>query len=148
VSLESERIAARHDVYHAREQISETIAELEQLLTTPVRAVKRRLDVKQMVLDNPWTALAVAAGVGAAVAASGADTRAASVAVDAARQGAVKAVETVKEGGAAGARMAREAPSKTRTAVGAAVDAVGAKLALALIDALRESGSREAATGR
>lgn len=143
MSLESDRIAARHDVFHAREQISETIAELEDLLTTPVRVARRRLDVKQMVVDNPWTALAVAAGVGAAVAASGADARAASLAADAARQGAEKAVDAAKEGGVAGARLAREAPSKARMAVGAAVDAVGVKLALALVDALREPKSSD-----
>ena len=142
MSLESDRIAARHDVHHAREQITDTITELEYLLTTPVRAVKDRLDVTRVVQDNPWTALAVATALGAAIAASGADARTASLAADAARQGTAKAMDLAKEGGSAGARLAREAPSKARTAIGAAVDAIGVRLALKLVDALRESAIR------
>ena len=129
--------AARDDVQRSREQISGTIAEIEARVTAPVRAVTRRLDVGQMIQDHPWAALTTAAAVGAVVAASGADRRAASLAAEAARKGAEKA----REGGVAGVRMAREAPSKSRSALASMVDAIGAKVALTVIGALRESAS-------
>jgi ElaB/YqjD/DUF883 family membrane-anchored ribosome-binding protein len=131
--------AARDEVQRSRAQISETIAEIETRVTAPVRAVKGRLDVGRMIQDHPWAALTTAVAVGAAVAASNADRRAASLAADAARKGAEKA----REGGVAGIRMAREAPSKSRSALSSMMDAIGAKVAVTIIDALREpAGSR------
>jgi ElaB/YqjD/DUF883 family membrane-anchored ribosome-binding protein len=137
VSVQPDIAAARDDVQRARDQLSDTISEIEARVTAPVRAVKDRLDVGRVIRDHPWAALATAVGVGAAVAVSGADRRAASLAGDAARKG----VEKVREGGVAGVRMAREAPSKTRGALSAMVDALGAKVAISVIDALRGSGS-------
>jgi hypothetical protein len=130
--------AARHDVIHAREKVSDTIAEIEHTLTAPVRAVKHQLDVGRLVREHPWAALAVAVGTGAVVATSGADTRAASLAAERARDGAAAGLRLAREGGAAGARMAREAPSRGRGVLGAAVDALGVKLVMTVVDALRE----------
>ena len=127
MTVQPEIAAARDDVQRTREQLSDTIAELEARVTAPARAVKQRLDVGQMLREHPWAALAVAVGAGAIVARSGADERA-----------AMLAVEKAREGGAAGLRLAREAPARSRGAVGAAVDALGAKLALSLVNALRE----------
>jgi ElaB/YqjD/DUF883 family membrane-anchored ribosome-binding protein len=132
--------AARDDVQRSRDQISETIAEIEARVTAPVRAVKQRLDVGRVIEDHPWAALSTAVAVGVAVAASQADRRAAALAADAARKGAEKA----REGGAAGVRMAREAPSKSRNALAALVDGIGAKVAVSLIGALRESRTASA----
>ena len=126
---------AREDVQRARAQISETVAEIEARVSAPVRAVKQRLDVGRLIQEHPWAALTTAAAMGAAVAASNADQRAASLAAGAARKGAEKA----REGGVAGVRLAREAPSKSRSALAALVDGIGAKVAVTLIDALRES---------
>ena len=126
--------AARDDVQRSRDQISDTIAEIEARVTAPVRAVTQRLDVGRMIQDHPWAALTTAAALGAIVAASQADRRAASLAADAARKGAEKA----REGGAAGVRMAREAPSRSRTALTSMVDAIGARVATTIIGALRE----------
>ena len=41
----------------------------------------------QMIRDNPWTAIAVATGVGAAISASGADKKAVTAAAEAAKDG-------------------------------------------------------------
>jgi hypothetical protein len=127
VSINPEISAARHDVHHTREQLSYTIDELEQRLTAPVRAVRERLDVGQAVQQHPWIAVAAALGAGALVATTGADRRAATVVAEKARQG-----------GAAGVRAAREVPSRGREAIAGAVGALGAKLAMTLIEALRE----------
>ena len=127
MSARAEIAAARHDVQHARDQLTDTIVELESRLTAPVRAVRRGLDVGGLVQAHPWTALAVAVGAGAAVASSGADERAASLAIDGARQG-----------GAVGIRLARDAPAKSRGALASVVDALAVKLAIRVIQALRE----------
>ena len=125
--------AARDDVQRARDRINDTVAELEARVTAPVRSVKQRLDVSRMVQDHPWAALAVAVSAGAIVATTGVDRRAATV-----------AVEKAKQGGAAGMRAVRAAPAKSREvvstgrgAVGGALDALGARLALTLIERLR-----------
>jgi ElaB/YqjD/DUF883 family membrane-anchored ribosome-binding protein len=131
----SDIAAARDDVQRTRDQISETIAEIEARVTAPVRAVKQRLDVGRAIQDHPWPALTTAMAVGALLAVTRADRRAASFAADAARKGAEKA----REGGVASVRLAREAPSKSRSALAALVDGIGAKVAVTLIDALRES---------
>ena len=132
---------ARDDVQRTRAQISDTVAEIEARVTAPVRAVKQRLDVGRMVQDHPWAALTTAAALGAIVAASQADRRAASLAAEGAR----KAAEKAKEGGVAGVRLAREAPSRSRSALTSMVDAIGAKVALTVIGALREAGGSRSA---
>jgi ElaB/YqjD/DUF883 family membrane-anchored ribosome-binding protein len=132
---------ARDDVQRTRAQISDTVAEIEARVTAPVRAVKQRLDVGRMVQDHPWAALTTAAALGAIVAASQADRRAASLAAEGAR----KAAEKAKAGGVAGVRLAREAPSRSRSALTSMMDAIGAKVALTIIGALREAGGSRSA---
>jgi hypothetical protein len=127
VSTYPEINAARHDVHHTREHLSYTIDELGRRLTAPVNVVRQRLDVGQAVQRHPWIAVAAALGAGALVATTGADRRAAALAAEKARQG-----------GTAGLRAAREAPSRGREAIVGAVGALGARLAMSLIDALRE----------
>jgi hypothetical protein len=134
VSVQSESIAARHDIHHARQQIADTIGELEASLSAPVRAVKSRLDVRRLAQEHPWPALAIALGAGALVATSGADARVVTLTVEKAHQGA----ERAREGGVAGLRMARELPSMGRDAIGSVVDVLAARLAMTIIDALRE----------
>jgi hypothetical protein len=122
----SEIAAARDDVQRARDRIHDAVAELEERVAAPVRTVKQRMDVGEMVQGHPWAALAVAVSAGAIVAASGADKRAATV-----------AVQKAKEGGAAGVRAARATPSRTRGALRGTLDALGARLAVAVIEGLR-----------
>jgi hypothetical protein len=141
VSAQPDIAAARDDVQRARTQISDTISEIEARVTAPVRAVTNRLDVGRVIQEHPWAALATAVGVGVAVAASGTDRRAGSLAADAARKGAEKA----KEGGVAGARIAREAPSRSRQALASVFDAISAKVAVTIVDALREPGATRSA---
>jgi hypothetical protein len=133
VSVQPQIAAARDDVRRARDQISGTIVEIEERITAPAKALTRTLDVGRAVQDHPWAALALAVGAGFAVATTGADGRAAEAAAEAARQGADRA----KQGGTAGLRLVREVPVRSRGAVSSAVDALGAKLVLALVDALR-----------
>jgi ElaB/YqjD/DUF883 family membrane-anchored ribosome-binding protein len=132
--------AARDDVQRARSQISDTIAEIEARVAAPVQAVKRRLDVGSAIQDHPWAALTTAVALGAIVAASRADRRAAPLAADAARKGAEKA----REGGVAGVRMAREAPSRSRSALASIVDSIGASVAVTVIDSLRRPSAAHA----
>jgi hypothetical protein len=56
----------RRDIALTRERMSSTIAELE-----------RKLNVTQIVRENPWPALALAVGAGLALSGSGADAKAA-----------------------------------------------------------------------
>jgi hypothetical protein len=62
----------RRDIELTRERMSSTIEELEQ-----------KLNVKQMVADHPWPALAVAFGAGILLSGSGADMKAAAATVTA-----------------------------------------------------------------
>jgi hypothetical protein len=66
----------RRDIELTRERMSSTIQELEQ-----------KLNVTQMVRDNPWPALALAVGAGIALSGSKADVKAAAATL-AATQGA------------------------------------------------------------
>jgi hypothetical protein len=141
MSISPEIAAARDDVQRSRAQIADTIAELEERVAAPVRAVKQRLDVVQLVREHPWPALALAASVGAAIAASRADARAATLSAQKAREGGTAALRMARENGTAALHAAKGAPSRTRVAVSAALGSVGAKLASTLIDALRDPGT-------
>lgn len=66
----------RHDIEMTRQRLSGTIEELEQ-----------KLNVKQMIADHPWPAIAVAFGAGVLLAGTKADVKAAA-ATAAATQGA------------------------------------------------------------
>jgi anti-sigma-K factor RskA len=69
MSTEPEITAARNELTRVRDRMTDTAAELEERLTAPIVVVKDKLDVVQLVRENPWPSLAVAIGVGAAVAA-------------------------------------------------------------------------------
>jgi hypothetical protein len=62
----------RRDIELTRERMSSTIEELEQ-----------KLNVKQMVVDHPWPAIALAVGAGVLLSGSGADVKAAAATVTA-----------------------------------------------------------------
>jgi hypothetical protein len=137
VSVQPEIAEAREDVQRARNNISTTVAELEERITAPVQAVKRRLDVGQVVQEHPWAALAVAVGTGALVAGSGADRRAAAATAAKARQGGAAALRATRQGATSARGAASSAPSRSRGVVVAAVDSLSAKLATTLFEALR-----------
>jgi ElaB/YqjD/DUF883 family membrane-anchored ribosome-binding protein len=156
MSTESQIAATREELAAVRSRMSDTVAEIEARVTAPVAevrgrvgAVKDRLDVVQLIRDNPWPALAVALGAGVVVAASGADRKAASAAVDASRTAAQKSAEALKSGARSlksaatdaadsGAEHARQAPSRARGAIVGALDSLAAKVAVSLIERLRE----------
>jgi hypothetical protein len=132
--------AAREEVVRTRAQISDTIEEIETRLTAPVKAVKNRLDVVQLVRDHPWPAIAAAIGAGVLVSASGAD-------VKAARLAKAKAADA----GAAAVRAARGLPDNARgaahgaaRAAGSYVDGLAGTLLLALFRRLGEPASAPA----
>ena len=67
----------RRDIELTRERMSSTLAQLEQ-----------KLNLTQMVRDNPWSALAIAVGAGVLLSGSqGADIKAAAATVGATRGG-------------------------------------------------------------
>ncbi|HUQ81930.1 MAG TPA: DUF3618 domain-containing protein [Gemmatimonadaceae bacterium] len=73
----------RRDIELTRERMSSTLAQLEQ-----------KLNVKQVIRDNPWPAIAVAVGAGVLLSRSRTDVRAAAATV-AATRGASSKVGTV-----------------------------------------------------
>jgi hypothetical protein len=75
----------QRDIALTRERMSETIAELEARISDRADAVRGRLDLKQLVEDHPWPALAVALGLGVLLAGTGADAKAARATVQAAK---------------------------------------------------------------
>ena len=62
----------KRDIALTRERMSSTLAELEH-----------KLNVTQIVRDNPWPALAIAVGAGLVLSGSGADVKAAAATVGA-----------------------------------------------------------------
>ena len=64
----------RRDIELTRERMSDTLTQLEQ-----------KLNIMQVVKDNPWPALAVAVAAGALLAGSGSDVKAAAATVGATR---------------------------------------------------------------
>lgn len=148
--------ATRDELARVRHRMSDTAAELGDRLMAPVETakeklgtVKEKLDVVQLVRDHPWPSLAVALGAGVAVAATGADRKAASAAADVSRTAARRTadaakagVRSVKSGASAAATStadtARTAPSRARGAIVGALDSLAAKVAITLIEKLRE----------
>lgn len=126
--------AAREDIQRSRAQISDTLSQLTERVTSPITAAKEKLNVMELVRNNPWPAVAVAMGAGAFVAASGSDVRAASAAVKAGQAG----LEGASHLAQSAADTARSAPSKSREALGVATDALAAKLVMSFISRLRE----------
>ena len=64
----------RRDIELTRERMSTTLSQLEH-----------KLNLTQMVRDNPWSALAIAVGAGVLLSGSGADIKAAAATVGATR---------------------------------------------------------------
>lgn len=62
----------RRDIELTRERMSDTLSQLEQ-----------KMNLMQMVKDNPWPALAIAVGAGVLLSGSGADIKAAAATVGA-----------------------------------------------------------------
>lgn len=77
--------SVQRDIALTRERISGTIAELDARISGHVTVVKEHFDLKQLVEDHPWPALAVALGLGLLLAGTGADAKAARAAVRAAK---------------------------------------------------------------
>lgn len=73
----------RRDIEMTRNRISDTLTELEQ-----------KMNVTQMVKDNPWPALALAVGAGVLLSGSGSDMKAAAATVTATK-GASSRIGTV-----------------------------------------------------
>ena len=158
MSAQSEITATREELMRVRDRMSDSTAQIEAHVSDRVDAVKERvgsvkdrLDVVQLVRDHPWPSLAVALGAGVAVAASGADRKAATALADASRGAAKASAEAVKHGARSmksavadaaesGVVLARQAPSRARSAVVGALDSLAAKLAVSLIERLREEG--------
>ncbi len=149
MSTEPEIIAARNEITRVRDRMSDTAAELEERLTAPIEAVKEKLDVARVVRGNPWPALALAVGAGVVLAATGADRRAASAAVDASRNAAKKTADAAKAGvrsvksattsaAESTADTARHGPSRARGAIVGALDSLAARAVESLIEKLRE----------
>lgn len=145
-----DQIASAHDdVVNTRARMADTVAQIEARVTGQMDTVKAKLDIVQMIRDNPWTAIAVATGVGAAISASGADTKAASAASASARQGATVAAAKAKEAGAAGVEALKGAPSTASRAASSArggifgyLDALAASAVEGLIERIRASEGR------
>jgi hypothetical protein len=121
--------------------MSDTLSEIDSLITGRVEAVQARFDVVQLVRDHPWPALAAAVGVGVAVGATGAEAKAARAAAGAARQAGSTAVNAT-------AKAARQAPARASGAVHGAtgalwrhLDTLAEALLLGIVDRLQEPAS-------
>jgi hydroxyethylthiazole kinase-like sugar kinase family protein len=120
--------------------MADTVSQIEARVTGQMDAVKAKLDVVQMIKDNPWTALAVATGIGAAISATGSDGKAARAAVAGAQAAASKA----KEAGAAAVEAARGAPAAAQGSAASAgrglrdhLDELASSAVVGLVDRLR-----------
>lgn len=149
MSTQSEIAATREEISAVRDRMSDTVAAIEAQVSERVDSVKERLDVMQVVRDHPWPALAVALGAGIAIAATGADRKAASATADASRSAAkasadavksgVRAVKSKVQGGETDtSQPADHSPSRTHGMIVGALDSLAAKLATSLIERLRE----------
>jgi hypothetical protein len=93
-------VGAKLDIAATRTQLSETIDELEQKVSSAVGGVKQKVDAVGLVKRHPWPALAAALVAGIALSASGADRRAAR----ATKRAAKRAPDTAKRGASSAAR--------------------------------------------
>lgn len=137
--------AAHDDVARTRARMADTVSQIEARVTGQMDAVKAKLDVVQMIRDNPWTALAVATGIGAAISASGTDEKAARAAAAGAKEGARKA----REAGAAAIEAAKGAPAAAQSSAAAAgrglrdhLDELAGSAVLGIIARLRRDDGR------
>lgn len=145
-----DQIASAHDdVVNTRARMADTVAQIEARVTGQMDTVKAKLDVVQMIRDNPWTAIAVATGVGAAISASGADRKAATAAAGAARQGATIATAKAKQAGTATVDALKGAPATAARAATSArgglfgyLDTIAASAVAGFIERIRASEGR------
>jgi len=93
-------VGAKLDIAATRTQLSDTIDELEQKVSSAVGGVKQKVDAVGLVKRHPWPALAAALVAGIALSASGADRRAAR----ATKRAAKRAPDTAKRGASSAAR--------------------------------------------
>jgi ElaB/YqjD/DUF883 family membrane-anchored ribosome-binding protein len=94
--------AARHDVIAARQRVSGTISEIEARVSGAVNNAKRKVDVVTLARENPWPALGVAFVAGVALGTTGADRKAATATVSAAK----RAPDGAKQGASLAGRAA------------------------------------------
>ena len=120
--------AAHDDVVATRARMAETIAQIEGRVTGQMDTVKAKLDVVQMIRDNPWTALALATGLGAAISATGTDAKVASAAAEKTREAAALAAEKAKQAGSAAAEALKGAPAAAKATASSAKGGVMAHL--------------------
>ena len=145
-----DQIASAHDdVVNTRARMADTVAQIEARVTGQMDTVKAKLDIVQRIRDNPWTALAVATGVGAAISATGADSKAASAVASAAKSGASIATEKAKQAGSAGVEALKGAPAAASQAASRArggllgyLDTIAATAVEGLIERIRASEGR------
>ncbi len=128
--------AVREDVLRARAQLSDTLAQLSERVTSPINTAKQKLNLVEAARNNPWPALALAVGAGALLSATGSDARIASATVQAGHAGAESARDAAKATAEYVTDSARTAPSKARQAIGDAADSLATKGLLALIATL------------
>jgi hypothetical protein len=88
----------QRDIALTRERMSETIAELDARISERVVVVKEHLDMKKLVEDHPWPALAVAFGLGVLLAGTGADGKAARATVRAAKGAPAATADLARRG--------------------------------------------------
>jgi ElaB/YqjD/DUF883 family membrane-anchored ribosome-binding protein len=150
MTAQPELSAARDQVQQTRAHLFETLDELEAKFTEPAKAVARRLDVVQVVRDNPWPALAVAVGVGVAISTTGADRKAAAATVEGAKKAGAAAADGTRRAAAATAEAVRQTPQRAAGLagiVGAQLDGLVASMLLGFVEKLRE-GDKPAASSR
>jgi hypothetical protein len=138
MSTQSEIAATREQLAAVRGRMSDTAADIEALVADRVDAVKDRVNVVQVIRAHPWASLGVALGAGVAIAASGADRMAATATAEASRSAARSLKSGSKRAAAATGSTARSAPSRTKGAIVGALDSLAARMAVSLIEKLRE----------
>ncbi len=97
----------QRDIALTRDRMSETIAELDARISERITVVKERVDLKQLVEDHPWPALAVALGLGILLAGTGADAKAARATVRAAKGAPAATADLARRGWDAAAGVVR-----------------------------------------
>jgi ElaB/YqjD/DUF883 family membrane-anchored ribosome-binding protein len=106
----------QRDIALTRDRMSETIAELDARISERVAVVKDHVDLKQLVKDHPWPALALALGVGVVLAGTRADARAVRATVRAARAAPAATADLARRGWDAAAGVVRRDGSGDRKA--------------------------------
>jgi hypothetical protein len=104
---------ARLEVAATRTELSDTIVEIEERVSSTVDGVKQKVNVAEVVKRHPWPALAAAFVAGVALSSTGADRRAARAAAKAAK----RAPDTAKRGANSAVRATAAGVSQLAAAV-------------------------------